>query len=143
MKRLAIALILAAGLAFASRADAQTLYTCGDGTVRNVQTVTETVVTHTQEEYGNLADDESVTVGETKVTAYVVTVQLHGTVYEARSSAAAPWNLDPTALTTGEAILVCANDRQIVLDRLDGTDFRATIVRAMPAPTLKAALGTR
>ena len=144
MKRLAVALGLAAGLTSASPADAQTLYTCGDGTVRSVQSVTENVVTQiVPRNPDNPVKSKHQTTRERKPSAYLVTVQLYGVVYTGQSPADAPWNLDPTLLGTDEAILVCANDGQMILDRRDGTDYRAKIVRAGRDTRARKSTGTR
>jgi hypothetical protein len=60
---------------------------------------------------------------------FLVTVELNGTVYTGRAKADAAENFDPATLATSEMIAACINDTQMVLDRLDGTDFRARVVR--------------
>lgn len=99
--RIAIAAGVAAALLLPSSTDAQTLYTCGQATVREVKKV----------------DYE-----------YQVRVELADAVYVGRSAGDAPWNFDPTQLAIGQPIAACASGEQMVLDRLDGTDYRAKIV---------------
>jgi hypothetical protein len=62
-------------------------------------------------------------------TAYVVTVQLFNVKYTAESFTDVPENLDPTKLTENEPISICVNRDRLILDRRDGTDFRANLIR--------------
>jgi hypothetical protein len=114
-----------------SPAHAQPLYTCGQGAVLSVQLVTEITTTKT---YGALPGDEEggfVELGsdEKKDSFYLVTVELGGTAYTGKARSDASGNFDPRSLGNGEPIAACINDMQMVLDRLDGTDFRAKVVR--------------
>jgi hypothetical protein len=126
--------LLSAWSAGESSAAAQTLYTCGEGTVRRVETVVQ--IAEARPGAGAVpalwppqqALAESV---HDKRTEYLVTVRLGRVDYTARSSADVTWNFDPRGLAMNERIHVCANDARVVLDRLDGSDFRATVVRTV------------
>jgi hypothetical protein len=115
MKSFVIVLTLAAALAGPARAEAQTLYTCGDGTIRDVQAISED--------------------SETTPAEYVVTVELNGTIYTGSALVDVPWNLDPVQFMADEAVMVCANNKEMVIDRLDGTDYRAKILATSDAST--------
>ena len=131
MRFLVIAGSLAVALMLATPAGAQTLYTCGAGTVRAVEAVAGNEITPVVREIADQSQEGSIVteiVFERKPIAYLVTVQLRDNVYTARAAAGVPWNFDPTSLAVDDAVLVCANDRQMVIDRLDGTDYRASIV---------------
>jgi hypothetical protein len=104
-------------------AEAQSLYTCGDGTVRNVQTVVEMVagppVVSMPDRWGEPVQHVELMPAVPR-EAYVVTVQLFNDV---------PENFDPTRLTENEPISICVNRDRMILDRRDGTDFRANLIR--------------
>jgi hypothetical protein len=93
-----------------ARADAETLYTCGDGILQRVETVADFA---------------------TGRQVYLVTVQLNQSTYTGYAATDTPWNLNPTRLTLGTRIYICVNTTKMVLDRLDdtGTDFHARVVR--------------
>ena len=128
----ALALICLAVSLLGSPAHAQSLYTCGRSAVLSVQLVTGVTTTTTN---GVLpGDDEGgfieVASKEKKDSFYLVTVELNGTIYTGKVRSDASGNFDPRSLAPGEEIAACINDVQMVLDRHDGTDFRATVVRA-------------
>jgi hypothetical protein len=141
MNRLTLGYIIAAGLAIPAVGQAQTLYTCGDGTVRSVQAVAEAPAPPASADAD--ATDRPGRVPEAAAAAghaaYLVTVRLNNVVYTGKSSAGVPWNLDPTVLALDKEIYICANDQQMVLDPHDGTDYRANIVRARRESTVNAA----
>jgi hypothetical protein len=113
-------------------AHAQTLYTCGDGTVRGVSTITEMIsgppVVSTFYLAGEPEQDVTLPPPQPRA-AYLVTVRLLNVTYTGEAFANAPENFDPRRLDEGEKISICVNGNQMVLDRGDGTDFRATVVR--------------
>jgi hypothetical protein len=113
-------------------AEAQSLYTCGDGTVRNVQTVVEMVagppVLSTPDRWGEPLQHVEVMPAVPR-EAYVVTVQLFNVKYTGEAFTDTPENFDPTKLSENEAISICVNRDRMILDRRDGTDFRANLIR--------------
>jgi len=113
-------------------AEAQSLYTCGDGTVRNVQTVVEMVagppVVSTPDRWGEPLQYVELMPAAPR-EAYVVTVELFNVKYTAESFTNVPENFNPTKLTENEPISICVNRDRLVLDRRDGTDFRANLIR--------------
>lgn len=130
MNRLAIAFFaLAASLAQPLMADAQTLYTCGVATVRSVRSISENL--------SDLALDAQPGASSESRLSYVVTVQLEDMVYAGRSDAGVSWNFNPTELASGQAISACANDSMMVLDRGDGSDYRARVVGVTTAPRVE------
>ena len=133
MKRLNIAVFLSvAALGLAGSADAQTLYTCGEGIVRSIQTSAETIVRAPALVKPDPHGEPQLVVDlprEETRHVYLVTVELFKVLYTGRASSDQSWNLDPAQLPRNEVISMCANGEQIVLDRQDGTDFRARVVR--------------
>jgi hypothetical protein len=113
-------------------AEAQSLYTCGDGTVRNVQTVVELVagppVVSMPDRWGEPVQHVELMPAVPR-EAYVVTVQLFNVKYTAESFTDVPENFNPTKLTENEPISICVNRDRMILDRRDGTDFRANLIR--------------
>jgi hypothetical protein len=106
-------------------AEAQSLYTCGDGTVRNVQTVVEMVagppVVSTPDRWGEPLQHVELMPAAPR-EAYVVTVELFNVKYTAEY-------FTTTKLTENEPISICVNRDRLILDRRDGTDFRANLIR--------------
>ena len=113
-------------------AEAQSLYTCGDGTVRNVQTVVEMVagppVVSVPDRWGEPVQHVELIPAAPR-EAYVVTVELFNVKYTAESFTNVPENFNPTKLTENEPISICVNRDRMILDRRDGTDFRANLIR--------------
>ena len=113
--------------------DAQSLYTCGDGTVRGVQTITEMIaqrpVVSTIDPWGEPQQLVERPPDEPR-QAFVVTVRLFNAIYTGEAFAGDSENFDPMRLHDGEAISACVNGQQMILDRGDGTDFRATLIRS-------------
>ena len=112
--------------------DAQTLYTCGEGTVRSVRTIIEMVapgpVVSTFDIWGEPQQHVVMPPHEAR-RAHVVTVQLANVEYSAEAFADEPENFDPTQLEEGDRVATCISYQQMILDRDKGDDFRATIIR--------------
>lgn len=112
--------------------DAQSLYTCGDGIVRSVQTVVEMVagppVVSMPDRWGEPLQHVELMPAAPR-EAYMVTVQLFNVKYTAEAFTDAPENFDPTRLSRNEVVSVCVNRDRMILDRRDGTDFRANLIR--------------
>jgi hypothetical protein len=126
-------IVLAAGAISAPRIGAQTLYTCGDGAVRSVRSLVEV----------STPADRGGPRHQAGPAVYEVAVELEETVYTGRSAVDVTWNFDPTALAVGQPISVCANGTTMVLDRLDGTDFHASVVKVEPSRPARALLSER
>ena len=124
-------------------ANAQTLYTCGEGPVLNVQTITEMVaqppVVHTIDPLGEPQQLIEPAPNEPR-QAVLVTVQLFNVIYAGEAFAADADNFDATELRPDEMIATCVTRDQLMLDRADGREFRARIVRV---ERLGRPLGTR
>ena len=123
---------LAAVAMWNAPADAQTWFTCGRGTVRSVQAIHETVtrdtVTTRRDEEGDVTTVPDRT-DQQRRTIFAVTVQL-GDRLETSESAGDPYGtLDPMRLAPGDPIDICVSPRQMILERPDGTDYRAPVVR--------------
>jgi hypothetical protein len=118
-------------------AGAEVPYTCGMGTLRDVDTVIETfpaekhtrVVTKTNRR-GERETHVDTSSGERHEKTYTVTVQLEDMIYAAQSSGNF-WNFDPTRLVINDPIGLCVDKNQIILRRPDGKDYKARIVRAV------------
>jgi hypothetical protein len=124
-------------------ADAQTLYTCGDGTVRSVQTIIEMVsgppVVSMHDRWGEPEQLVELPPAEPR-QAYVVAVRLLNATYVAEAFTDAPENFDPTGLEKGEPVSICVNRDRLILERRDGRAFRANVIRIEHAASAK---GTR
>jgi hypothetical protein len=124
-------------------AGAQTLYTCGDGSIRGVRMITEMVaqppVVVTIDPLGERQQLVERPPDEPR-QAVLVTVQLFNTLYTGEAFTADPENFDPTRIDESETISICVNRDRMILDRRDGTDFRANIVRI---ERIKQPTGTR
>jgi hypothetical protein len=124
-------------------AGAQTLYTCGDGSIRSVRVITEMValppVVVTIDPLGERQQLVERPPDEPR-QAVLVTVQLFNTLYTGEAFTADPENFDPTRIDENETVSICVNRDRMILDRSDGTDFRANIVRM---ERIKQPTGTR
>jgi hypothetical protein len=124
-------------------ASAQTLYTCGEGPVLNVQMITEMVaqppVVHTIDPLGEPQQLIEPAPNEPR-QAVLVTVQLFNVIYAGEAFAADADNFDATELQPDEMIATCVTRDHLILDRADGRQFRARIVRV---ERLRRPLGTR
>jgi hypothetical protein len=124
-------------------ARAQTLYTCGDGSIRTVRIITEMVarppVVVTIDPLGERQQLVERPPDEPR-QAVLVTVQLFNTLYTGEAFTTDPENFDPTRIDESETISICVNRDRMILDRSDGTDFRANILRI---ERIKQPTGTR
>ena len=124
-------------------ANAQTLYTCGEGPVLSVQMITEMVarppVVHTIDPLGEPQQIVEPAPDEPR-QAVLVTVQLFNVVYTGEAFAADADNFDATELQPDEMIASCVTRDHLILDRVDGREFRARIVRS---ERLRRPTGTR
>ena len=123
---------LAAVVMWDAPAGAQTWFACGQGTVRGVQAIRETV---TRETMTTRRDDDGGVetvpdrTDQQRRTIYKVTVQL-GDRLETSESPGDPYGtLDPMRLAPGDSIDICVSPGQMILERPDGTDYRAPVVR--------------
>ena len=125
-------------------ANAQTLYTCGEGSVRTVRVITEMVAQPpfvvTIDPLGEPQQLVERAPDEPR-QAVLVTVQLFHDMYTGEAFTANPENFDPTELQQDETIAICINRDQLILNRGDGREFRARIVLAERAAARP--LGTR
>ena len=114
-------------------ASAQTLYTCGEGPVLNVQMITEMVaqppVVRTFDPLGEPQQLIEPAPDEPR-QAVLVTVQLFNVAYTGEAFAADADNFDATELQPDELIATCVARDHLILDRADGREFRARIVRS-------------
>ncbi len=111
-------------------AAAQTRYTCGSGVVRAVASVTETVVRETTTTERDEAGDVMAIVlapEQRQRRSLVVTVQLGDRLYTSAPAGDPNGTLDLLRLADGDAIDVCVNGVQIVLERQDCTDYRGPL----------------
>jgi hypothetical protein len=124
-------------------AGAQTLYTCGDGSIRTVRMITEMVaqppVVVTIDPLGERQQLVERPPDEPR-QAVLVTVQLFNTLYTGEAFTTDHGNFDPTRIDESETISICVNRDRMILDRSDGTDFRANILRI---ERIKQPTGTR
>jgi hypothetical protein len=113
-------------------AQAQTLYTCGDGSIRSARLITEMValppVVVTIEPFGEPQTLVERPPDEPR-QAVLVTVQLFNALYTGEAFSAGSENFDPTRVDEDETISICVNRDRMILHRSDGTDFRANIIR--------------
>jgi hypothetical protein len=112
--------------------EASSQYSCGAGRIRDVESVTEVVIVRPA---WRRPGESAATTAPGPVTAehahdhFVVTVRFNGAYYTIRAAADASWNLNPMTFRFDESIDVCVNAAEMVLDRLDGTDFRGLVIR--------------
>jgi hypothetical protein len=118
-------------------AGAQAPYTCGTGTLRDVDAITETFQTPQRTRIvtkKNKRGHEEVwaetSSGERTEKTYTVTVELEDVTYTARSSGNF-WNFDPSRLVINDPIGACVDRNQLILRRPDGKDYKAKIVRTV------------
>jgi hypothetical protein len=128
MKSTAIASLIVALLA-SSRAGAQDRYVCGDGTIERVVAISQTASDSSSLATLRAVEPAGPKTTASSTTAYVVAVRLGDRVYVSQSPAGAPGNFDPASLTARERVAACASDHRLVIDRLDGTDYRAAVIR--------------
>jgi hypothetical protein len=128
---------LAALLLWHAPLSAQTRYACGQGTIRGVEAIDEAVTRETI--VTRRADDGQVEAFVARTEnqhhrSYVLTVQLGDVIYMSESGGDPHGTLDPLRLVDGEAIDMCVNGAEMIVERPDGTDYRAPVVRRAPAP---------
>ena len=113
-------------------ANAQTLYTCGEGPVQGVRMITERVagplVVLTIDPLGEPQQLVERAPDEPR-QAVLVTVQLFDVAYTGEAFAADPGNFDVTQLQEDQVVAICVNRDQMTLTRGEGSEFRARIIR--------------
>ena len=140
MTRLSIAAAAAVLLSHAP-ASAQTTFSCGRAVVRGVEAIDEAVTRETIAT--RRADDGGVETFVARTAtehhrSYVLTVQLRDVVYTSESSGDPYGTLDPLRMVAGEGIDMCVSAAQMILERPDGTDYRAPVVKQAFAPACRA-----
>ena len=146
MTRLLHVAVLATTLTWSAPATAHTTYSCGQGTVRGVEAIDETI---TRETLSTRRDDDGEPrpfVTRTDTThrrSYVLTVQLKDWLYTSESPGDPTGTLDPLRIVAGDAIGICVSAAQMIVERPDGTDYRAPVVRQALAPVTVVPRGTR
>jgi hypothetical protein len=124
-------------LSWYSPASAQSTWVCGSGTVHSIEAIDEAVI---RETIGTHRDSDGavervVTRTDTQHRrSYVLAVQLGDVLYTSESTGDPAGTLDPLRIVAGEPIQVCVSARQMIVDALDGTDYRAPLVRRATAP---------
>jgi hypothetical protein len=115
---------------FGSQIAPSSLYRCGTGQIRDVRSVSKVVTTRAAwAPPGSDPPPGPVPLQwERKQEYFEVTVRLNGAYYVIRASSDASWNLNPMTFRFREYIDACANASEMVIDRLDGTDFRGRVV---------------
>jgi len=104
-------------------------YSCGTGRIRNVQSIGEPVPATWRQRPTESAVAVLRSESEPGHQYFLITVQFNGMHYVIRASADVSWNLDPMTFRLDESTGVCVNTGDMVLDRLDGTDFRGRVIR--------------
>jgi hypothetical protein len=137
MNRFAIAGCLAAALMSSSPAGAETLFVCGMGMLRHVETLLEPVATHPS---GTIAERRVREGGRQllvnassprRTKSYLVTIELDGVRYTARSADDALRTSDPTRFRVNTAIPTCL-DEDLLMFRPTGSEtLKTTIIEAV------------
>jgi hypothetical protein len=119
-------------------ADGRTPYSCGTGTLVDVERVTDTIpvesvtIVHRRRDHrGRRVEWIERTPSERQDRRYVVTIQFDSVTYIGESSANAPWDFNPTRLVINDDIGVCIDRNRLVVQRPDGKTYKATIVHAV------------
>ena len=124
-----------ANVALAQHAAEPERYVCGTGLIDDVHLVPD-MSSKAGRSWTSIfrASSPAASSGEQRREgmAYVVVVRFDGKLYAGRAAANLPWNLDPTTFRVDEAVSICVSPQRMVLDRGDGTDFRAR-VEGLPA----------
>jgi hypothetical protein len=135
MKRFAIAGCLTALLMSVSPAGAQTVYMCGMGTIRSMQTVVDAGV---KQAPPGIAERRMMRfngalqprpLSSQKHGSYLVAIQLDDVVYTGRSSHVSAGMADPGRFAINREVPTCIDEGELVFGRSDGTSARTTIVR--------------
>lgn len=120
-----------------SPASAQPAWVCGSGTVHSIEAIDEAVTRETiATQRGSDGRLETfVTRTDTQHRrSYVLAVQLGDVLYTSESGDDPFGTFNPLRIVAGERIQVCASARQMIVDGLDGTDYRAPVVSRATAP---------
>ena len=116
---------------------AQTTWSCGYGTVRGIEAIDEAITRATiATDRGDSGRVETL-VARTDTEhrrSYVLAVQLGQVLYTSESAGDPSGTLDPLRLVAGDRIQTCVSATQMIVERPDGTDYRAPLVGQAPAP---------
>ena len=136
VRRFLVTCLTAASL-WTTASAAEPPYTCGTGTLLDVEVVTETIPTASttvirskRNRHGRREERIYTTPSERQETTYVVTIQLDDMRYVGQSSGNNFWDFDPTRLVINDPVGVCIDRNRIVVQRPDGKSYKAKIVRA-------------
>jgi hypothetical protein len=129
MRKTLTAAFLAVGVIAATPAQSQTLYSCSEGSIQDVRSLTEVALARTAGTSRNSASLPSPErIFEDPGAGHLISVELHDRVYTGYF-VSTPGRFDAARLTTNDDVTVCVNGGQIIVDRLDGTDYSGRIVR--------------
>ena len=120
-----------------SPASAQPAWACGSAIVQSVEAIDEAVTRETIGTHrggdGNV--ETTITRADTQHhRSYVLAVQLGDVLYTSESVGDPAGTLDPLQIVAGEPIQMCVSAMQMIVERPDGTDYRAAVVRWASAP---------
>jgi hypothetical protein len=114
---------------------------CGTGTLIDVQAHVEVIQTGTIEhgreivkKNGRKEYDSYSTSSLQKQTTYTVTIVLDDLTYTAQSQQILSFGFKPTSLVVNDPIGACVRGSTLALERPDGKEYRAHIVRAARVP---------
>jgi hypothetical protein len=133
MKRFAIAGCLTALLMSVSPAGAQTVYVCGMGTIRSVQTFAGVkqappgIAERRMMRFNGGLEPRP--LSSQKHGSYLVAIQLDDVVYTGRSSRVSAGMADPGRFAINREVPTCIDEGELVFGRSDSTSARTTIVR--------------
>lgn len=120
MKRLLHGAALAATVICQAPAGAQPIYTCGQGTVRRMEALTETVTPETITIRPGTDDASAIEMQEGKQRrASVVAVELGDRLYVSQVSSHESGTPEPPRLEPGDRIDICVAGAQMILVRPD------------------------
>ena len=141
MKRLLHGAALAATVICHSPANAQTIYACGRGTVRGAETLTEVVTPETITIRPGTDDSPVIEIRDGRLRrAHVVTVQFGDRLYKSQA-AGANGTVDSLGLEPGDPIDICVSRTEMILERPDGSAYRAAIEASVPASGFEDSCG--
>ena len=121
-----------------SPASAQPAWACGSAIVQSVEAIDEAVTRETSGTHRGGDGDVETTVTRTDTQhrrSYVLAVQLGDVLYTSESTGDPAGTLDPLRIVAGEPIQMCVSAIQMIVERPDGTDYRAAVVRRAAAST--------
>jgi hypothetical protein len=134
----AIAAIASLWAAPVVAADGRAPYSCGTGTLLNVERVTDTIpvesvtIVHSRRDRrGRRVEWIERTPSERRDRRYLITIEFDDVTYTGESSANAPWDFNPTRLVINDDVDVCIDRNRLVVQRPDGKSYKATIVHAV------------